>query len=64
MQKHPIVGCSNLYKTIADRRSHWEVAPYAQPAVQAINKYFKETSYSVRTKEHRWATSPEQATMK
>ena len=28
MQKHPIVGCNNLYKTIAHRRSHWEVAPY------------------------------------
>ena len=44
MQKHPIVGCSNLCKAIADSRSHWEVAPYAQPAVQAINKYFNQTS--------------------
>ena len=44
MQKHPLVGCSNLCKAIADSRSHWEVAPYAQPAVQAINKYFNQTS--------------------
>ena len=44
MQKHPLVGCSNLCKVIADSRSHWEVAPYVQPAVQAINKYFNQIS--------------------
>ena len=38
MQKHPLVGCSNICKAIADSRSHWEVAPYAQPIVQTTNK--------------------------
>ena len=38
MQKHPLVGCSNLCKAKADSRSHWEVAPYAQPILQTTNK--------------------------
>ena len=44
MQKHPIAECSNLYKAIGEIRSHWEVAPYDEPIVQAMNKYFNETS--------------------
>ena len=46
MQKHPIAGCINLYKCIADIGSHWEVAPNIMPVVQAINKYFNATSNS------------------
>ena len=46
MQKHPMVGRSNLYKAIANSRNHWKVVSHSKPVVQAINKYFNQTSNS------------------